>query len=128
VQGKTYLIAIFCIVRCILFPGTRICISSKSRPQATEVIDKIITILMPNSANLRLEIKDWVSNNTNAFINFKNSSRITVVTANDAARHNRANILVIDEFRMVDLNIINTVLRKFLTSPRQPKYLDKPEY
>jgi hypothetical protein len=41
---------------------------------------------------------------------------------------NRANILVVDEFRMVDLDIINKVLRKFLTAPRQPKYLNKPEY
>lgn len=29
---------------------------------------------------------------------------------------------------MVDLNIINTVLRKFLTAPRTPGYLNKPEY
>ncbi|MGL4454087.1 MAG: hypothetical protein ACRCX8_18930 [Sarcina sp.] len=32
------------------------------------------------------------------------------------------------EFRMVDLDIINKVLRKFLTAPRSPKYLEKPEY
>lgn len=29
---------------------------------------------------------------------------------------------------MVDLNIINTVLKKFLTAPRTPGYLNKPEY
>ena len=29
---------------------------------------------------------------------------------------------------MVDETVLNTVLRKFLTSPRQPKYLNKPEY
>ena len=29
---------------------------------------------------------------------------------------------------MVDLNIINKVLRKFQTAPRLPKYLNKPEY
>ena len=29
---------------------------------------------------------------------------------------------------MVDLNVINTVLRRFLTAPRQPGYLSKPEY
>src|SRR5690606_10383534 len=51
-----------------------------------------------------------------------------VVASNDNARSKRANLLVVDEFRMVDLNIITKVLRKFLTAPRQPKYLDKPEY
>lgn len=29
---------------------------------------------------------------------------------------------------MVELDIINKVLRKFLTAPRSPKYLDKPEF
>lgn len=32
------------------------------------------------------------------------------------------------EFRMVELNVINTVLRKFLTTTRMPGYLSKPEY
>jgi len=127
-QGKTFLIAIFCVVRCILYPGTRICLASKSRKQSTEIIEKIKTILMPNSENLCNEIKDVVINNANAFIEFHNSSKVTVVTANDNARSSRANILVIDEFRMVDLDIINKVLRKFLTAPRQPRYLNKPEY
>ena len=120
--------AIFCTVRCILYPETRICVTSKTRPQGTEVIEKIITILMPNSANLRMEIKEALNNQANAKITFKNGSIITVITANESARHNRSNIIVIDEFRMVDLNIINTVIRKFNTAPRQPKYLNKPEY
>jgi len=127
-QGKTFLIAIFCVVRCILYPGTRICLASKSRKQATEIIEKIKTILMPNSENLCNEISDIVINQANAYVEFHNSSKVIVVTANDNARSSRANILVVDEFRMVDLNIINKVLRKFLTAPRQPKYLNKPEY
>ena len=127
-QGKTFLIAIFCVIRCILYPGTKICIASKSRKQATEVLEKIQSILMPNSENLCIEIKDVVINTATAYIVFHNASKITVVTANDNARHNRANILIVDEFRMVDLDIINKVLRKFLTAPRHPKYLDKDEY
>lgn len=41
---------------------------------------------------------------------------------------NRANILVLDEFRMLDKNTINTVLKRFLGSPRQPPYLNLKEY
>jgi len=33
-----------------------------------------------------------------------------------------------DEFRMLDLSIINMVLKKFLSTPRQPKFMDKPKY
>ena len=127
-QGKSFLIAIFCVVRCILYPGTAICIASKTRKQAQEVLEKIQTILMPNSANLRAEISDVVINQQDAHISFYNTSRIFVVTANDNARHNRANILVCDEYRMIDLDIMNRVLRKFLTAPRHPGYLDKPQY
>lgn len=127
-QGKTFLVSIFCVVRCILYPETKICVCSKNRKQATEVLEKITTILMPNSANLRLEIKTVVINQADAFIEFKNGSRIKVVTASDSGRGARANILIVDEFRLVDLNVINTVLRKFLTAPRQPKYLNNPKY
>ena len=67
--------AIFCTVRCILYPETRICVTSKTRPQGTEVIEKIITILMPNSANLRMEIKEALNNQANAKITFKKTKR-----------------------------------------------------
>lgn len=127
-QGKTFLTAIFCTVRCILYPETQICVAAKNRTQSINVLEKITTILMPNSANLRLEIEAYNTKGNDAYISFKNGSRIKVVTANDGARSNRSNIIVVDEFRMVDLDIINKVLRKFNTAPRQPKYLNKPEY
>lgn len=127
-QGKSFLIAVFCCVRCILYPGTQICVASKTRQQGIGVLEKITTILMPNSANLRLEIKDTVINQAKAEIVFKNGSRIKVVVSNDNARYNRANITIVDEFRMVALGVINKVLRKFNTAPRQPGYLKKPQY
>lgn len=83
---------------------------------------------MPNSSNLRMEIKEVKITGNDAYISFKNGSKIKVVTANDNARSNRSNIIIVDEYRMVDLDIINKVLRKFNTAPRQPRYLNKPEY
>lgn len=127
-QGKSFLCSIFCVIRCILYPGTKICIASSTRGQAQEIIDKIIEDLMPNSPLLRNEIKSKSTSYTDYSITFKNGSIIKVVTAGDSSRHNRANILVIDEFRMVPKHIVDTVLRKFLTAPRHPRYLDKPEY
>lgn len=127
-QGKSFLLAVFCCVRCILYPETQVCITAAARSQSVNVLEKIITILLPNSDNLKLEIKSWSTTNNNAYIEFHNGSRIKVVTANDKARSNRSNIILIDEFRMVDLNVINKVIRKFNTAPRQPKYLNRPEY
>lgn len=51
---------------------------------------------------------------------FKNGSYIKVVTASDTARGNRANLLVVDEFRLVKQDTISTVLKKFLTERREP--------
>lgn len=93
-QGKSFLIAVFCVIRCILYPGTAICIASKTRKQAEEILEKVQNILAPNSANLRAEIVEIVIGQQDAHILFQNNSRVFVVTANDNARHNRANILV----------------------------------
>lgn len=93
-QGKSYLVAVFCVIRCILYPGTAICIASKTRKQAEEILEKVQNILAPNSANLRAEIEEIKISTQDAHINFYNTSRMFVVTANDNARHNRANILV----------------------------------
>lgn len=87
-----------------------------------------MTILAPNSPLLAAEIDKYINNNKDNEIIFHNTSMIQVVTANDNARSKRANILIVDEFRMVPFTILNTVLRKFLTAERHPKYLDKPQY
>lgn len=131
-SGKTWLTSLYCVVRCILYPGTKICVASGVKSQAVEVITKIDTEFLKNyswgSQNLRNEISFISTSINNARVEFHNGSWINIVTSNDNARHNRANIVVVDEFRMVDLNTINTVLRKFLTAERQPGYLSKPEY
>ena len=130
--GKTWLTALFCVVRCILFPKTKICIASSTRSQANEVLSKIADDFMKNyewgSDNLRREILDCSIGANKAVINFHNGSWIKVVTAADTGRGNRANILITDEFRMVDKDTIDTVLKRFLSSPRQPNYLNLPQY
>ena len=130
--GKTWLTALFCVVRCILFPKTKICIASSTRVQANEVLSKITDDFMKNygwgSENLRREVSYYTVGTNKAVIEFHNGSWIKVVTAADTGRGNRANILITDEFRMVDKDTIDTVLKRFLSSPRQPNYLNLPAY
>ncbi len=115
--GKSFLSAVFCVIRCILYPGTKICIASGTRGQSINVLEKIMLELKPLSPELAAEIdeKQTRINGTNAQIVFKNSSYIKVVTASDSARGNRANLLLLDEFRMIAKDVIDTILRKFLT-------------
>ena len=122
--GKTFLSAVFCVVRCILYPGTKICIASGTRGQSLNLVEKIMLELKPRSPELAAEIDDKQTkiNGTNAQVVFKNGSYIKVVTASDSARGNRANLLLLDEFRMISKDVIDTILRKFLTQKRMPKY------
>ena len=129
-QGKTFIIAVYCCIRCILYPGTIVAIASGRRSQAIEVLEKIMNQLCQQSPNLRAEInmKKSVINQSKAVIHFKNGSTIKVVTASDSARGNRAHIIIIDEYRMVSKDIIDRVIKKFRADPRHPAFLDKPEY
>lgn len=131
-QGKTWLTALYMVIRCILFPGTKIIVCAGYKPQAIEIIQKIKDDFMKEhgwgSANLNLEIESISDSINKAECVFKNGSFIRVVTASDSARHNRANVVFIDEYRMVDKNTVDTVIKRFLTAPRQPGYLNKDEY
>lgn len=131
-SGKTWLTALYCVIRCILYPGTKICIVSGTKGQAMEVISKIKDDFMKNygwgSQNLCNEI-EFISDSPNTGkCDFYNGSYIHVVASNDNARHNRANIIIIDEFRMVNLSTLTLVIKKFLTAPRSPGYLNNPKY
>ena len=127
--GKTFISAVYCVTRCILFPGTNICIASGTRGQAIGVLEKIIYIIKPNSPELCAEIDERASkvNNTNAIIVFNNTSIIKVVTASDNARGNRCHVLLLDEYRLISKDTIDTVLRHFLTLRRMPRYEELTE-
>ena len=127
--GKTYLSAVYCVTRCILFPGTKVCIASGTRGQAINVLEKILYELKPASAELRAEIDEKQSkvNGTNAQIVFFNTSVIKVVTAGDSARGNRCHVLLLDEYRLISKDTIDTILRKFLTLRRMPLYEELTE-
>lgn len=128
--GKTFLTALYCCCRCILYPGTQIVVACKTRKQGNEVLNKITDIIMPMSANLRSEInmRGTIINISEAHMLFNNGSMIKVATASDTSRGLRGNVLVVDEFRLVDKSVVDSILRKFLTSRRSPGYLNKPEY
>lgn len=123
-QGKSYLCAVFCCCRAILYPGSKIVIASGTRGQAINILEKINMELKPKSRELASEIdeKNTKMNGTNAIMAFKNSSYIKVVTSGESSRGNRAHVLILDEFRLIDKDTIDTILRKFLANEREPNY------
>lgn len=80
--------------------------------------------LKPKSPELANEIneKETHVSGQKAQIVFKNTSYIKVVTASDSSRGNRATLLLLDEFRLISKDVIDTILKKFLTQRRMPEY------
>ncbi|VIF91851.1 Phage related protein [Clostridioides difficile] len=127
--GKSWLLAVYACLRAILYPGSSILIASKRKKQAKLLItSKIMGDLVLKSEALRKEIKVLQNNNNEVYIEFYNGSRIEAVVSNDDARGYRANCLIIDEYRMLSLDVVDNVLLPFLNTPRQPGYLSNPEY
>lgn len=124
--GKTFLSGVYCVTRCVLYPGTKIIITAPTKSQGINVLEKIENEMM--SPLLAREISDINTGNQKPKITFQNGSWIRVVASNDNARGHRANLLLVDEFVKVDADIIDTVFKKMLTSQREPKFLHKPEY
>ncbi len=123
--GKSHLTALYCVVRCILYPGTHICVVGGVKAQAVEIISSKIADFRLTCPNIALEISDLRPNIQDSRVDFHNGSWIRVVAANDNARGIRAHVLLVDEFRMVNEDTIRTVLRKFLTASRRPGFVDK---
>lgn len=126
--GKSFLSAIYICVRCILYPETKIIVTSKVISQGISVLRKVKEDLRPMSPFLQREIEFINTGAQDPRIDFRNGSFIRVMAASDSARGARGNLLLVDEFILVEKDIIDTVFKKMLTSPRHPKFLDKPEY
>lgn len=126
--GKTYLVALFSVIRCILYPGTKIVAASYTFKQGKEIILKITDDFMQKSPLLRNEISRVSTGQNDCFVYFKNGSWIRVVVAGESSRGARSNIIIIDESRLVSQKIVDTILRPMNAAPRQPGYLHKQEY
>lgn len=126
-QGKSFISAIYAVARGCLYPNSIIVIASGTKSQSINVLKKIEE-LKNMSPNMDREIEELKLGSNDPFCKLHNGSIIRVVTSNDNARSNRAHVILVDEFRMVDFQVISKVLRKFLTTPRQAPFMSKPEY
>lgn len=131
--GKTYLTALFCVIMCILKPGTKIVIAAGQKGQAMKIVTEKIPELIAQSKTgmLKREIKGSIRTSMNTDdpnVEFLNGSWIKIVAATQGARSARATLLILDEFRMIDPLIYKNVLRRFLATSRQPGFLEKDEF
>ena len=131
--GKSWLIALYCCCRAILYPGQKIIVSCETKEQSRNLIrEKIVNELMNMSSNLRKEInpREIKIGTNESYVKFKNGSTITAINASENTRGKRAHILVVDEYVQIKngFDTLTKILQPFLQVVRQPKYLQNPKY
>ena len=127
-QGKSFLVALYAVSRCILYPHTQCVVCSYTYKQGRIVVEKITNDFMHRSPLLVAEILKVTTGQNDCFIYFRNGSWIKVVVAGEGARGNRSNLLIIDEARLVPEKTLSEILRPMNSASRYAGFLNKPEY
>lgn len=126
--AKSFIIAIYGCMQSVLYPGSHIVIASGTKGQAKLIVtEKIVKEILPRSPLLQAEIAKVRDGQNEIEVTFHNGSTIVVVAANDNARGHRATVLVLEEFRLISKDILDTVLTPFLVM-RSADFFNLPEY
>lgn len=126
--AKSYIIAIYSCCRAVLYPGSRIVLTSATRGQSQLIVsEKIKKELCDASPNLRREIAKISDNNNDVYVKFKNGSSIHTVTLSKNSRGNRSTVNVGEEAREIDIEVYNEVVNPFLIV-RQAPFMLLPDY
>lgn len=126
--AKSFIIAIYACCRCIVYPYSKIVLSSATKGQSKLIIsEKIRNELMNMSPILRKEIIKIKDNQNEVIVYFRSGSTIVVVPASENGRGYRSNCVIREEFRQIDKNVDDSILSPFQTI-RQPPYMIDPYY
>lgn len=85
-SAKSWLVAVFLIAKCILYPGLEVVLASSTKAQAGLIISEKCTALRDAHPNIAREIEYIVTNQNKWEVSFRNRSKIKVVVSGDSAR------------------------------------------
>lgn len=123
-MSKTFLIALYIVLRCFLYPRTKVGLISPSLRQEKEILEKISeieSIGMEKGRGAIAKFVKHISFGTNdAYISFTNGSKASCVpiggsTKGKSSRGMRFHIVFVDEYAFLDESIINRVAKPFLS-------------
>lgn len=127
-SAKSFIIALYACIKCMLYPNYSIVLASGTRGQSKLLVsEKIQKELMSMSPVLRRAISKIKDNQGEVTVYFKDHASITVVTANDNARGHRSNCIVREEFRQIKKNVDDGILSPFQIT-RQTPYMKLKAY
>lgn len=127
--GKSWLSAVFFVASCILYKGLKCGIASGQGQQARNVIVQKIKGELANNPKIAREILFPIKTGADdCVVRFRNGSEIRAIVLGrnqgDGARSWRFNYLLIDEARLVQDNVVNTVLIP-MTKTKRPVAIEK---
>lgn len=126
--SKSFMTALYGCAVCILYPNSKVLVTSKTKKQAGLLIsEKIQKELMVMSPNLCREIKRINTNQNAIEVIFHNGSSFIASVAGEQSRGLRSTVLVTDEFRLVKKETLDEILIPTEVSRPIP-YVMKPEY
>lgn len=125
--AKTWLLAVLALARAVLYPNSEIVVVSSTKEQAGIIVADKITSMRNDYPNVDREIKNITTNMNKWQVDFHNGSVIKVVASRDSARGKRATFIIYEEFRLIDKEVIDAVIRPFAYI-RQTPYIKLKEY
>ena len=126
-SAKTWLVGVLACARAVLYPNSEIVVVAATKEQAGIIVEDKIKNLVDNHPNLAREVKNIVTNMNKWAVEFHNGSIIKVVASRDSSRGKRSTFTIYEEFRLIDKEVVDSVIRPF-SYIRQTPYLKIPEY
>lgn len=120
--GKSYIAAVYCLLQCIFFPGSKILIAGPTFRTARLIFNYIEDICRNPDAQLLMQCMGVLSKRNDQFCWKVNGGEITAIPLNgEKIRGFRANILIIDEFLLMNKDMVEKVLIPYLVAPQDIK-------
>lgn len=132
--SKTFIVGLFAMCKCLLYPYSEVHLTSSTISQATKMVkDKMENELCKKLSPIlkyyyEHDLIKFHYGKDEIWIEFvMNESKMWVDPAADSARGGRATLLIYEECRLLKKGIIDSVFEK-MAHPRQAIFLTLPEY
>ena len=110
-SSKSFITALYACAVCVLYPNSKVLVTSKYKKQAGLLItEKVEKELMNMSLNLKREIKKISTNPNSIEVIFHNGSSFIASVAGEGARGLRSTVLITDEYRLVNREDLDSIL------------------
>lgn len=121
--GKTFMSAVFAILQCVLYPGTRLAIVSRSFRQSRLIFQEIERIIAKPEAQILVDSMPGKPRHVQDEWKMEfGTSEIYALPLGDGQklRGFRLNCMLIDEFLLMPEKIVNEVLTPFMAVASEP--------